>query len=222
MKKLLFFGMIIAIAIAFTACNQKTETEKIGEYELIEQGGKFGLKLDGFTVLSPVYDDIREIEAYQCIFAQKDAETTIVVNGNAIFTGEINLIKNASTVGYYTIATPKGKYLWKAQSSYIIGAFEDIVMDGDIAFLKSAEGWGATFTDHTPIAPRRFEKVYVVNNGNTHAVLVYTTKKGWALYDKDGVSDGLKYDIPSKELEKQLTKFDISKPYGVLETNWNL
>lgn len=222
MKKLLFWGMIVAIATAFTACDKKTEPKKLGEYELIEQGGKFGLMLDGFNVLSPVYDDIQEVEVYKCIFAKKDNETTIVVNGSEIFTGELKQIKNAATEGYYTIDTPKAKYLWKAQSSYIIGPFEDIVMNGDIAFLKSAEGWGATFTNHNPIAPRRFEKVYVVKNKKTHAVLVYTTKNGWILYDKDGVSDGVRYDIPSKELEKQLKNFDVSKPYGVLEAEWDL
>lgn len=222
MKKLLFFGMIIAIAIAFTACGKKAEPKKLGKYELVEQNDKLGLKLGESTVLECVYDEIIESEPYKCIFANKGHETTIVVNGYSVFNGELGSIEPAETEGYYKIATPDGIYLWKAETAYVIGSFEDIVMVDEIAFLKSADGWGATFTNYIPIAPRRFEKVYVMKNKDTHAVLVYTKKDGWAMYDKDGVSDGLKYDTPSKVLEKQLKKFDTSEPCGVLITDWAL
>jgi len=194
----------------------------LGEYELTEKADKFGIKFNGVTVLDPVYDEITENSDYGCIMAKKDKETTIVVNGYTVFTGEISVITAAATPGYYVIATPKGLYLWKSGSSYNIGAFDAIAMHDEIVFFKSEEGWGATFTDHTPIAPRRFEKVYVAKNKDTHAVLVYTKKAGWSMYNKDGVTDGVKYDTPSKVLEKQLKKFDTSAPYGVLEIDWKL
>ncbi|MBQ8481503.1 MAG: hypothetical protein IJ532_03110 [Alphaproteobacteria bacterium] len=214
--------MVVAIAMAFTSCDKKAEVKKLGEYELIEKGDKLGLKLNGYTVLDPVYDEITENSDYSCVLAKKDKETTFVVGEHSVFTGEVIGITSAATAGYYVVATPKGLYLWKSGTAYSIGAFNSIAMSGEIVFFESDEGWGATFTDHTPIAPRRFEKVYVVRNKDTHAVLVYTKKNGWAMYDKGGVTDGVRYDTPSKVLEKQLKGFDTSKPYGVLDVNWNL
>ena len=222
MKKVLFLGMVVAIAMTFTSCDKKAEVKKLGEYELTEKADKFGIKLDGGTVLDPVYDEITENSEYGCVMAKLGKETTIVVNGHHVFTGEIVSINAASTADYYVIETPKGLYLWKKGTSYNIGAFKSIAMNGEIVFFESDEGWGATFTNHEPIAPRRFEKVYVVKNKSTHAVLVYTKKTGWTMHDKGGVTDGVRYDTPSKVLEKQLKNFDTSKPYGVLDVNWDL
>ncbi len=222
MKKILFFGALVAIAMTLTSCDKKAEVKKLGEYELTEKADKLGLKLNGATVLDPVYDEISQNSDYDCVLAKKDNETTFVVNGHTVFTGEVKDIRPAETAGYYVISTPKGLNLWKSGTAYSIGAFDEIVMNGEIVFFKSEEGWGATFTNHEPIAPRRFEKVYVAKNSKTHAVLVYTKKNGWSMHDSGGVTDGVRYDTPSKVLEKQLKNFDTSKPYGVIDVNWDL
>lgn len=222
MKKVLFLGMVVAIAMAFTSCEKKAEVKKLGEYELTEKADKLGIKLNGVTVLEPVYDEISMDSDHGCIIAKQDKETTLVVNGHTVFTGEIQDIRPAETAGYYVISTPKGLSLWKGGTAYSIGAFDEIAMKGEIVFLKSEDGWGATFTNHEPIAPRRFEKVYVAKNSKTHAVLVYTKKNGWSMHDSGGVTDGVRYDTPSKVLEKQLKNFDTSKPYGVIDVSWNL
>ena len=222
MKKFVFLGMLFAIAMAFTSCGQKAEPKMLGEYELTEQGDKLGLKMNGYTVLEPVYDEITQNSDYACVVAKKDKETTLVVGEHTAFTGEVTSIRAAETSGYYIIATPDGLYLWQAGTSKTIGRFDEIAMRDNIVVFKSEDGWGAAFTDHSPIAPRRFEKVYVVKNKDTHAVLVYTKKGGWSMHDKGGVTDGVKYDTTSKVLEKQLKKFDTSAPYGVLDVDWKL
>lgn len=221
MKKFLFLCVLVAIAIALISCEQK-EPEMLGEYELSEHNGLLGLKLNGSTVLEPLYDEISMSDEYPCVMAKKSGETTLVVGEHVAFTGVVDSVKVAETDGYFVISTPEGKYLWKGGTNDVLGHFNDIAMDNDIVFFKSDEGWGAAFLNHTPIAPRRFEKVYVAKNKDTHAVLVYDKKNGWSMHDKGGFTEGRKYDTSSKVLEKQLKKFDISRPYGVLEVDWKL
>ena len=224
MKKFVFLGMLFAIAMAFTfvSCGEKAQPKMLGEYELIEQNGKFGLKLGEIKVLDPVYEEITLSEEYSCVVAKKDKETSLIVDGHLVFSGEIEAIKNADTPGYFIISTPNGVHLWQGGTGNIIGRFEEVSMSDNIVFFKSEDGWGAAFADHSPIAPHRFEKVYVAKNKDTHAVLVYDKKTGWAMYDKGGVTDGVKYSTSSKALKKQLKKFDTSKPCGVIEVNWKL
>ena len=74
----------------------------------------------------------------------------------------------------------------------------------------------------TSLAPRKYDKVYIAEGNKTYAILVYSKAGGWTMYDKDGVSDGVRYDTPSKTLEQQLKKFDTSEPHGVLKVDWPL
>lgn len=224
MKKSIILAVFVAIAMtfAFVSCStKKAEPKKLGEYELIEQNGKMGITLNGSTVLAPEYDNIT-LDSENGVTAKKGKETTFVYGSYVVFSGEINDLRHAETRGYKVITAREGKYLFKPNSSYCIGAFEDIAMNGNIIFFKGEDGWGATHVGSTPIAPRRFEKVYVVKNKTTEGVLVYSKKDGWSMHDKGGYSDGVKYDTPSKVLEKQLKKYDTSKPYGILEVDWDL
>ena len=226
MKKLLFFGLFVAIAmtVTFVSCNGKAEVKKVGEYELFQQDGKFGLKLNGVTELPPVYSEISEKTEYKAIFAQNDEGTTILAAGTTpIADAKIEAIEPTDAPEYvYVRTSERGVYLWKIGTSSTIGPMADIVLTEGIVFMESFEhSWGATTLDFHGLAPRAFEKVYVLKNGDKIAVLVYD-KKGWTMYDSDGVSNGVKYDTSSKVLEKQLKKFDVSKPFGVLEVDWKL
>ena len=226
MRKVLFLGSLLAIAMAFTfvSCS-KTEPKMLGEYELTEQDGKFGLKLNGSTVVSTEYSEITEQPEYKAIFARNDAGTTILAAGTTpIVEAEIEKIEQSGTPDYvYVHAGERGIYLWKIGTSSTFGPFADIKLSDGVVFLESSDhNWGATTLDLHGLAPRNFEKVYVAKNKDTFAVLVYTAKTGWAMYNKDGVSNGVKYDTSSKVLEKQLKKFDTSKPCGILEVDWKL
>lgn len=227
MKKFVFLGAFVAIAMAFTfvSCGNKAETKKIGEYELFEKDGKFGLKLEGATVLSADYSEITEKPEYKAVFAQNGAGTTILAAGTTpLVEVAIEKIEQSGTPDYvYVHAGQRGTYLWKIGTSSTFGPFSDIRLNDGIVFLEGFDhNWGATTLDLHGLAPRNFEKVYIVKNKDAYAVLVYTKKAGWAMYDKDGVSNGSKYDTPSKALEKQLKKFDTSEPCGVLEVDWKL
>lgn len=222
MKKFFIIMMagLMVTALSLTSCGQKAEVKKVGEFELTEQQGKLGLKSpDGYIILEPLYDEITENEEYDCIVATNGDETTFLVDGHEAFRG---VIKNISPLGdYQLITTPDGQYLWKPGTNYCIGAFEEIGVLKKAIFLKSSDGWGGAFENHNPIAPRRFEKVYIVENGKTYAIVV-KDKNGWHMYDKGGVTDGVQYDTPSKDLERELKKFDTTKPYGFLTVDWPL
>lgn len=224
MRKLLFLGACVAIVTAFTSCGSKSEPKMVGEYELFEQDGKFGLKQGGAKVLDAVYDEITAQPDYQAVFAKKGAETTILVAGTTPIEAAIESINPTEVPEYvYVRAGERGTYLWKIGTSSTIGPFADIVLTDGIVFLKSAENtWGATTLDFHGLAPRNFEKVYIVKNKDKSAVLVYDKKNGWAMYNQDGVSNGEKYNASSKVLEKQLKKFDVSEPCGILEVDWKL
>lgn len=223
MKKLLFLGALVAIAMTYVSCGNKAEVKKLGQYELFEQDGKFGLKQGGAKVLDAVYDEITAQPDYQAIFAKKGAETAILVAGTTPIEATIESINPTEVPEYvYVRAGERGVYLWKIGTSSTIGPMADIVLTDGIVFMESFEhSWGATTLDFHGLAPRNFEKVYVVKNKDKFAVLVYD-KKGWALYNSEGVSNGVKYDTSSKVLEKQLKKFDTSTPCGILEVDWKL
>lgn len=226
MKKLLLLGTIVAIAMMFTSCGEKkAESKKIGEYDLVEQGGKLGVNYDGYVVLAPEYDEISE--QYSSLFAKKsDGTTTIIARRSEVLTAKIDNISPTIDPEYFVIGTAGKVYLWKKGSGYLRGPFNDVVLvasenNGTFVFCSDDNGWGVmNFT--ASMAPRNYEKVYIADGNKTHAVLVYSKASGWAMYDNVGVTDGVRYDTPSKTLEQQLKKFDTSAPYGVLRVDWPL
>ena len=227
MKKLLFFGAFVAIAMAvsFVSCGGNAEVKKIGEYELFGKDGKFGLKQNGSTVLSADYKEITERTEYKAIFAEGGGGTTILAGGSTpIVEAKIASIDPTDNPEYVYVRTgERGTYLWKIGTSSTFGPMFDIVLAKGFVFMEGFDhNWGATTLDLHGLAPRSFEKVYVVMNKEKSAVLVYDKKNGWAMYNQDGVSNGEKYNTSSKVLEKQLKKFDTSKPCGVFEVDWKL
>lgn len=228
MRKLLFFSALVAIAMTFSmlvSCGNKAEVKKLGEYELFEQDGKFGLKLNGSTVLSANYSEITEQPEYKAIFAKNESGTTILAAGTTpIAEAVIEKIEPSDSPDYvYVRAGESGTYLWKIGTSSTFGPFADIILADGFVFLEDADhNWGATTIDLHGLAPRAFGKVYVVKNKEKSAVLVYDKKNGWAMYNMEGVTNGSKYAASSKVLEKQLKKVDLSKPCGVIEVDWKL
>ncbi len=226
MKKVLFsFVAAIAVAAVFTACSGKKESPKVGEYDLTEVNGKFGLKdATGHTVLSPEFDQINDMPEYKAVFAQQGDLTSIVVNGSIIASGiQIESVSAVESNPEYAYIVADGgkKLLWKLGTASTFGPFTDICMIGDIVFLNTDGKWGATTVDLRGLAPRQYDKVIVVKNGDNMAVLVHA--KEWSLYDKDGVSNGAKYSIPAKKLEKQVQALKLGDAEtAVVEVDWKL
>lgn len=225
MKKKLFFGLLfaalcVATMSVFTSCEQKKEMQKIGEYELTEKEGKFGLKEGTRVLLDIEYDKIAEAPDYNAILAVKGDETTVLSNGYAAFSAVIDSIVPAE--GDYVLVYSSGKMrLWQKGTTYVVGPFTEVKLVDNIVFLNDEGKWGAATTDHTGLAPRKFDKVFIVKNGDKLAVLV-KDKSGWALYDKDGVSDGQRYNISPKVLEKQVKSLKLAGDIGVIEVKWQL
>jgi len=224
MKQKLFFMLLAVLFIAavsvFVSCDQKKELQKIGEYELSEKDGKFGLKEGSHTILEPDYDKIEAASGYDAIFAVKGDETTVVAKGYAAFSAVIDSIAPAEGDFFY-IYSPGKVRLWLKGTSSVIGPFTDVRLIGNIVFLNDEGKWGATTTDHNGLAPRSFDKIFIVKNGDKLAVLV-KDKSGWAMYNKDGVSNGLRYNTSSKVLEKQIKALKLSGDIGVVEVKWQL
>lgn len=225
MKKKVFFSvllaaMFVAAVSVFTSCDQKKEVKKIGEYELTEQNDKFGLKDGTHVLLDPEYDKIAEAPEYAAIFAEKGNETTVVSNGYAAFSAVIDSIVPA-TGDFFYVYSPDKMRLWQKGTSYVVGPFTGVKLIDNIVFLNDDGKWGAATTDHTGLAPRKFDKVFIVKNGTDTAVLV-KDKSGWMLYDKDGVSDGQRYDIPPKTLEKQVKSLKLTGDVGIIGVKWAL
>lgn len=226
MKKLLLLGTIVAIAMMFTSCGEKkAESKKIGEYDLVEQGGKLGVNYGGYVVLAPEYDEISE--QYSSLFAKKsDGTTTIIARKSEVLTAKIDNISPTIDPEYFVISTSGKVYLWKKGTGYLRGTFNNVVLlasenNGIFVFCCDDNGWGV-MNYSTSLAPRKYDKVYIAEGNKTYAILVYSKAGGWTMYDKDGVSDGVRYDTPSKTLEQQLKKFDTSEPHGVLKVDWPL
>ena len=225
MKQKLFFGVLfaalfVAAMSVFTSCDQKKEAQKIGDYELSEQNGKFGLKEGTHAILAPEYDKIEAITEYDAILAVKDNETTVVAKGYAAFSAIIDSIAPAEGDFFYVYSPGKVR-LWQKGTSNVVGPFTDVRLFGDIVFLNDDGKWGAATTAHNGLAPRKFDKIFIVKNGDKLAVLV-KDKSGWAMYDKDGVTDGQRYNTSSKALEKQIKALKLTGDVGVVEVKWQL
>lgn len=232
-KKVLFSLMLGAFFIAavsvFTSCDSKKEAVKIGPYEQTEQGGKFGVKdADGRVVLSPEYDKLEWRADWDALIADKGDLVTLVVNGSIVADGiDVSSFEAVTGTDYVYIKSFSGSSegsavrLWKTKSSYLIGPFNDIKLIDDIVFLNTDGLWGAATLDHAGLAPRKYENVIIVKTDKARAVLVKDAK-GWAMYDKDGVTDGVRYDTPSKVLEKQIKQLGVDGEIAVVNVNWKL
>lgn len=224
--------MLVAIAVSavFSACDSKKEIKKIGDYELTEANGLFGLKgADGRVILPTEFAKIEE--HFGAVIADdKDEKSTIVVNGTVIAENlDVSSFEPIDGTDYIYIKTAPNSEegqttrLWKSGTSDIMGPFADIVLIDDILFLNSEGYWGAATLSHQGLAPRQFEMLYVVKNGNKLAVLV-KSKKGWEMYSGNGgVSNGVRYDIAPKKLEKQIQALKLGdKEIAVANVDWKL
>jgi len=228
MKKVLFL-LVAAIAVAafsvFTSCSNKQEAKKIGEYEITEANGKVGLKNEGGSVvLAPEFDEIENKEEYKAVFAKQGDLTSIVVNSSVVASGiNIESVEACeSNPDYAYIKADGKKMLWRIGSSSTFGPFEDIKLIDGIIFMSQEGKWGAATTDLRGLAPRSYSKVYVVKNGDDLAVLV-KAKHGWEMYTGDGgVSNGSRYDIPTKKLEPKIKALKLEGEVGVAKVDWKL
>jgi len=234
MKKRVLFSlmlgaMVIALASVFCSCDSKKEAVKVGPYEQTEVNGKFGIKdADGHVVLAPEYDKLEWRADWDALIADKGDLSTIVVNGSVVLDGvDVSSFEPVEGTEYVYIKSfsesAEGSVvrLWKVKSSYLIGPFNDIKLIGDIVFMNTNGDWGAATLDHNGLAPRKYERIIIVKTDKTRAVLV-KDKSGWAMFDKDGVSDGVRYDTPSKVLEKQIKQLGVDGEIAVVDVNWNL
>ena len=228
MKKSVLFSlmlgaMVIAVASVFCSCEGKKEAVKVGPYEQTEANGKFGIKDSvGSTVLAPEYDKLEWKAGWNTLIAAKGDLSTIVVNGSVVADDlKISGFEPVGEDGYIYIKSDSKVRLWKAGTAYLIGPFDNIQLIDDIVFLNDGGSWGAATLDHNGVAPRKYEKIIVVKNDKTRAVLV-KDKSGWAMFDQDGVSDGVRYDTPSKVLEKQIKSLNIEGDIAVVKVSWPL
>ncbi|MBP5352498.1 MAG: hypothetical protein J6Y91_01870 [Alphaproteobacteria bacterium] len=209
----------------FTACGgKKVEVQKLGEYDLIVQNDKFGLKWDGYTVLEPEYEKITEQDGY--VLALSNGYTTLVSRGTVVLTEKIEEITPTEVADYSVIRVSDGVYLWKNGSSIARGKFDEVAVKtsetcGDFAFCRDSNGWGV-INPNVSLAPRKYEKVYIAASSNKFAVLVYNKNDGWEIYNDQGVTEGRRYDTPPKVLERRLRGFNTSAPYGILKVDWTL
>ena len=227
MKKVLFlFAAAIAMAAVMSSCSSKKETQKIGDqYELTEVNGKFGMKdVSGHVVLTPDFDQINDMPEFKAVFATQGDLTTIVVNGSIIASGikveSVTPVENNPAFAYI-VADGGKKLLWRLGTGSTFGPFTDICLIEDIVFLNTDGKWGATTTELKGLAPRQYDKIIVVKNGDNLGVLVHG--KEWSMYDRDGVSNGAKYNIPAKQLEKQIKGLNLGdKEVAVANVDWKL
>jgi hypothetical protein len=150
--------------------------------------------------------------------AQEQAFTT---SGYQLLSDNVDKIEPAGS-GFFRVSAADNVYLINPSTNSAWGKFDDIRVEGDFLFFKDEDGWGAATISHKGLAPRRFENVYIVKNKTNFGVLV-KNRDGWALYDSNGVSDGIQYDLAPKELAKQVKKLKLPEtPYGLIEVNWDL
>lgn len=226
-KSVLFFllgAFFIALASVLVSCDSKKEVIKVGPYEQTEAEGKFGIKdSTGRVVLAPEFDKLEWKAGWNALIADKGGLKTIVVNSFVIAESlDAPTFEPIDGTEYLYVKCPDSSvYLWKAKAPYFIGPFNDIRLIDDIVFLNADGKWGAATLDHNGLAPRKYERIIIVKTDKTRAVLV-KDKDGWAMFDKDGVSDGQCYDTPSKVLEKKIKTLGVEGEIAVVNVNWNL
>ncbi|MBQ9034475.1 MAG: hypothetical protein IJ099_00750 [Alphaproteobacteria bacterium] len=221
MKKLLLLVAVVAMCFLVTSCEKK-EAVKLGDCELTEANGKFGLKYEGQTLLYPEFERITlEAGMYMAV---KDGETTVLegTSHSQLLTDKIESIVPAEQKGFYYIKAANNRnYLFKGTSTW--GPFEEIILQDNYTFLRTDGKWGvASVAPRIGLAPRNYTKVYIVKNKSTFAVLVYDGKT-WQMFDDKGVIDGAQYEISAKELNRQMKKAKFPEiSVGVVEVDWKL
>ena len=241
MKKFVIFMMTALCAVVLiSSCQNKKDqgTPLAGNESLLtfEKASKYGLKSsDGRQILTCEYDSISYNKEFKLIVAKKGDETSLLdVSGFNILTDQVVsmqtsacgldvqgcYVKTASGHAYY-IASPTLRKRYDIKGSGCWGKMEEIVLVGQYLFFKDGGKWGAATVNSKGLAPRKFDKVYIVENDKTFGVLVNDGE--WKLYDSGGVSEGDRYDLSSKDIVKQLKKSDVSAPYGLLiKPDWKL
>lgn len=227
MRKFIFiFGVLAICATMICSCSEGKKEKTVpltGDLVTYEKQGKFGVKNGEVTIVDARFDAISYNQSVNVIEALSADETTLFsLDGSQLFSAKDfttepagdGFFRMKSGEKVYMIATGAVKGSW--------GPFDDIQISGNYLFFRGEDGWGIATVSHQGLAPRRFSKAYVVDNGKTFGVLVMN-RDGWALYDKTGVSDGVQYDIPSKVLAKQVAKLKLpAEPYGVIKVSWDL
>ena len=225
MRKSIFIFGIALCAMLVCSCESKKDVTVplTGDLVSFEKNGKYGVKNGEVTLIDAQFDVISYNDKVNVIEAMSGEETTLFgLDGSQLF----------SAKDFTTEPAGEGFFRMKAgEKTYMIGTgaikgswgpFEDIQISGPYLFFKSDDGWGIATTDHRGLAPRRYEKAYVVDNGKEIGVLV-KNRDGWALFDKTGVTDGVQYDISPKQLAKQVAKLKLpAEPYGVIKVDWKL
>lgn len=224
MKKFMVLMLLalgtMALCCMFIACSEKAPV-KLGKYDLVENDGKFGLKEGKRVILDTKYDKISEdVSRKNAIIAVKGGATTILIETGRSVVEDIDSIVDINEE-YSYLYDKKGISLWQVGTTHVVGPFDNLELVDNIIFLYEDGKWGAATTEGDGLAPRNFEKIFVVKNGEKMAVLV-KDKTGWAMYTKDGVSDGKRYDTPSKELEREIKKLNVSGDFGVYNVKWPL
>lgn len=227
MRKCIFiFGVLAFTAMLFCSCSEGKKDVTVpltGDLVTFEKNGKFGVKNGEVTIVDARFDAISYNQSVNVLEAVSADETTLFgLDGGQLFSAKDFTTEPAGD-GFFRMKAGEKTYLigtGAVKGSW--GPFDDIQISGNYLFFRGEDGWGIATTDHRGLAPRRFSKAYVVDNGKTFGVLVMN-RDGWALYDKTGVSDGVQYDIPSKVLAKQVAKLKLpAEPYGVIKVSWDL
>lgn len=226
MRKSIIFGVLALVAMLICSCSQGKKEVSVpltGDLVSFEKNGKYGVKNGEVTLVDARFESISYNQSVNVLEAVNADETTLfALDGSQLF----------SAKDFFTEPAGEGFFRMKAgEKVYMIGTgaikgswgpFADIQINGNYLFFKGEDGWGIATVDHKGLAPRRYEKAYVVDNGKEIGVLV-KNRDGWALFDKTGVTDGVQYDISPKQLAKQLAKIKLpAEPYGVIKVDWKL
>ena len=220
---LLFGALFVAAVSMLISCDSKKEVKKVGPYELTEVNGKFGLNDSlGQIVLVPEFDNVEWNSDWGAVLADNESLITVVVNGSVVADAlKVSGFEPIDGTDYVYILTDDGIRLWKKKTSFVLGPFMDICLIDDIVFMNTDGKWGAATINQKGLAPRMFDKIYVVKNDKTFAILVKNAK-GWEMFNSGGVTDGLRYNTSSKVLEKQIKALNIAEDVAVVRVDWNL
>ena len=225
MRKFIIFAMFATVAILVCSCSGKKENTMplTDNLVTIEKNGKPGVhNTESASVIAAEYESIEFDQATGIITAKVgDATTLFTTSGYQLLSDNVDKILPVGP-GFFRVSAADNVYLINPSTNSAWGKFDDIRVEGDFLFFKDEEGWGAATISHKGLAPRRFDNVYIVKSKTNFGVLV-KNRDGWALYDSNGVSDGIQYDLAPKELAKQVKKLKLPEtPYGLIEVNWDL
>lgn len=224
MKKLLLLIAMVAMCILVTSCEEK-KVVMLGDCELTEANGKFGLRFEGLTILSNDFTEIKLDEQAHVYLATREGGLVSFVDAkthSTLFSDYIEGISPANTPDFFYVKTADNKtYLVKGSTTW--GPFETIILQDNYVFMQDNGKWGvASISPRVGLAPRNYVKIYIVKNKSTFAVLV-NDGEAWKMFDDDGVTNGAAYDLSSKILEREIGKITLPEAsIGVLDVAWDL